>query len=111
MINMTHDAFIKFKHAYDVYGTHKVLDIYKNESIVKDDSPKCQIFTMWHPLRDEADIAEYGQDISKMFYCIIYDLQNVDYNDVVTLYGDDYEVVSIKRYNTHIRLDVKKKKA
>lgn len=111
MMNLTVNAFDEFKRDYDVYGTHLHKDKYLNESIIRDESPKRKIRTMWHPLRDEADIAEYGQDISKMFYCIIYNADGIEHNDVVTIYCEEYEVVSIKHYNTHTRLDVRKKKA
>lgn len=106
----TRGDFEEFKKDYDVYGTHTYKDKYLNESTIRDEQPKLKIHTMWHPLRDEADVAEYGQDINKMFYCIIYDAKDIKHNDVVVLYDEEYEIVSIKRYNTHTRLDVKKKK-
>lgn len=111
MMNLTANAFDEFKRDYPIFGTHTYKDKFLNESIVRDDVPKRIIRTMWHPLRDEADIAEYGQDISQMFYCIVYDADGIEHNDVVVIYDKEYEVVSIKRYNTHIRLDVRKKKA
>lgn len=111
MISLTENDFTEYKKLYDVYGTHVAEDKYHNESIVRDEQPKLQIRTMWHPLRDDADVAEYGQDINKMFYCILYHADNIKHNDIVILYGDEYEIVSIKRYNTHTRIDIKRKKA
>lgn len=108
---LTQSAFKQFKKNYDVYGTHTEIDKYRNETTVRDDNIKCTICTMWHPLRDESDIAEYGQDISRMFYAILYNAENIAYNDIINIYNDDYEVVSIKRYNTHTRIDVRRKKA
>ena len=45
-----------------------------------------------------------------MYYCILFDSNNIKHDDVVEIDGEEYEVTSIKKYNTHIRLDVTKKK-
>ena len=110
-MNLTQNQFQEFKSIFRIYGTHTELDKYKNERTVKDSSPKGEIYTMWHPMTDAASIAEYGKDISKMFYAIVYEDVAIDYNDVITLYDDEYEVVGIKRYNTHMRIEVRRKKA
>jgi hypothetical protein len=107
----TRDDFEEFKKDYKIYGTHTKSDKYLNESIVRDEEPKCVIHTMWHPLTDTSAIAEYGKNISKMFYCVMYEDCDVDYNDVVEIRGHEYEVVGIKYYNTHTRIDVSRKKA
>lgn len=108
---LTQNEFQDFKQDYAVYGTHTEQDKYKNEYIVKDDSAKGTIHTMWHPMSDAASIAEYGKDISKMMFAIVYEDIAIDYNDIITLFGDEYEVVGIKRYNTHKRIEVRRKKA
>jgi hypothetical protein len=66
---------------------------------------------MWHPLTDEASIAEYGVNINKMYYCILYNDPGIDYNDVIIIRGAEYEVVGIKYYNTHTRVEISRKKA
>lgn len=111
MILNTQNDFTDFKRNYDVFGTHTETDKYRNESIVRDSEPKATLYTMWHPLNDAAAIAEYGQDISRMYYCIIYNAEGLKHNDVIIIRDEEYEIVSIKQYNTHARIDVKKKKA
>lgn len=107
---LTHNEFEEFKSDYKIYGTHTEKDKYLNEKTVVDEEPKGTLHVMWHPLTDAAAIAEYGRNISKMFYCITYDDLGVEYNDVVTIHGSEYEVVGIKYYNTHTRIDVSRKK-
>lgn len=110
MMNLSSDFFEQYKKDYRVYGTHTETDKYNNVRTVRDEAEKAVIHTMWHPLRDEADIAEYGQNINKMYYCILFDSNNIKHDDVVIIDSEEYEVTSIKKYNTHIRLDVTKKK-
>lgn len=111
MMSLSSDFFEQYKKDYKVYGTHTETDKYNNVRTVRDEVEKAVIHTMWHPLRDEADIAEYGQNINKMYYCIIYNAEGIKHNDVVIIRDEEYEIVSIKQYNTHDRIDVKKKKA
>lgn len=110
MTELTRNEFEEFKRDYEIYGTKTEEDKYRNERTVVDSEPKGVLHTMWHPMTDAASIAEYGKAISKMFYCIIYEDPGVEYNDVVTIHGAKYEVVGIKYYNTHTRIDVSKKK-
>ena len=107
---LTQDRFSEFKKNYEIYGTHTEKDDRMVERTVKDTEPRCTVHTMWHPMTDAVSAAEYGADISSMYYAIIYEPAQIEYNDVVTLFGEDCEVVGIKRYNTHIRIDVKRKK-
>ena len=104
------DLFEQYKSDYKVYGTHTEADKYSNVRTVRDTEEKAVIHTMWHPLRDEADIAEYGENINKMYYCILFNITNIAHGDVVVIDNEEYEVTSIKKYNTHARLDVTKKK-
>lgn len=110
-MNLSSNFFEQYKKDYKVYGTHTETDKYNNVRTVRDEAEKAVIHTMWHPLRDEADIAEYGQDINEMYYCIIYNAEGLKHNDVVIIRDEEYEIISIKQYNTHDRIDVKKKKA
>jgi hypothetical protein len=110
MMTLTQRAFTEFKQDYSVYGTHPVLDRYKNEQSVKDTEPRGVINTMWHPLVDASDIAEYGSDISRMFFGIIYEDPGIKHGDILTINNDEYEIVGIKYFNTHTRIDVRRKK-
>lgn len=107
---LTQSAFAEFKSDFAVYGTHGVTDRYGNQRPVKDANPRGTIHTMWHPLTDAASIAEYGKDISTMYYAIVYDNPGIQHGDIITLRGDEYEVVSVKRFNTHDRVDIRRKK-
>lgn len=107
---ITQNEFEEFKSDYAVYGVHTEKDKYLNERTVKDEEPRGTIHTMWHPMTDTASITEYGQNISKMFYCIIYEDPGIDYGDIVTIRDAEYEVVGIKYFNSHTRIDVSKKK-
>ena len=105
-----YDPFEVYKADYPVYGTHTETDKYSNERTVRDAEPRGVIHTMWHPMTDAASIAEYGKDISRMFYTLITKDPGIDYNDIIELYGDTYEVVGIKRFNTVTRVEIRRKK-
>lgn len=106
---LTQNEFQDLKADYDIYGTHTVQDKYNNEHLEKNNTVKCTIHTMFQPLTGFVAAAEYGRDISSMYFCILFEDYNIDYNDVVELFGDDYEVIGIKHFNTYDRIDVKKK--
>lgn len=110
MIWLKSDFFEQYKRDYKIYGTHTETDKYSNVRTVKNTEAKTTIRTMWNPLRDEADIAEYGENINKMYYCILFNITNITHGDIVEIDGEEYEVTSIKKYNTHTRIDVTKKK-
>jgi len=107
---LTQNDFLNYKQAYDVYGTTKQLDKYGNEYTVRDDTAKCQITVMWQVLTDTADIAEYGAEVSSMYFCILYDDAALEHGDVVIIRGDEYEIAGIKHFNMYDRIDVRKKK-
>lgn len=107
---LTRDKFEEFKADFPVYGTHNVTDKYLNERAVRDDEPKAIIHTMWHPATDNFAIAEYGKNVNKILYCILFDDPGIAYNDIILLRDTEFEVVGIKKYNTHTRVEVKMKK-
>ena len=111
MRTLTRDRFEEFKQDYDIYGTHAALDRYNNETRQKDTAPKCTVHTMWNPLTDAVSIAEYGEDISRVYSAMIYDNDTITYGDLVTIDDEEYEVVAVKKYHTHNRVDIMKKKA
>lgn len=106
---LTQNAFKDIKKDYDVFGVVTKLDQYNNEYVEMAQEPKCTINTMFHPLTDEASVAEYGQQIKRMYYAIVYGDPDIDYKDVVMLHGEPHEVVGIKYFNTYTRIDVKYK--
>lgn len=106
---LTRNAFKDLKKDYSVYGTHTEQDKYNNEYTVVDDVAKCTVNTMWHPITDEASIAEYGSSVKRMYYCILYGDDDIEYNDIVLIADVQYEVVGIKQFNTYTRIDVRKK--
>ena len=106
---LTQDQFQDLKGDFPVYGTSAQKDKYRNEYTVRDEQPKCTVHTMWQPLTDYYSVAEYGKAVSKMFYGIIYEDADIDYNDVIIIRDSEYEVMGIKYFNTYTRLEVKKK--
>lgn len=107
---LTQNHFEEFKQDYSVYGTTTVEDEYGNEQLVKNDEPKATLHVMWQPMTDWAHVAEYGRDVERMFYCILYDdTADLSYGDVVVIRGDEYEVMGLKYFNTYTRVDVRKK--
>lgn len=108
-IGLTKDYFEWLKKDYAVYGTHMELDEYRNEHAVRDETPRCVIHTMWHPMTDAVSIAEYGRNISSMVYALIYDDPGIQHGDTLMIRGVEHEIVGIKYFNTHVQLDAKKK--
>lgn len=106
---LTRDKFKDLKSNFPVYGTHTEIDSHRNKYRVKNDTKKTDINVMFQPLTDDVALAEYGTDISKMYYCIVYDDVDIEYNDIIPIRDDDYEVVGLKYFNTYTRIDVKKK--
>lgn len=103
--------FDQYKADYAVYGTTEVLDQYRNKSRVKDDSPRGTIHVMWQPATDSVSLAEYGEDINRVYFALVYDDTAIEYGDVINVYGEDCEVIAVKEYNTYRRVDVRRKKA
>ena len=107
--DLTQDHFQEFKEDYNIYGTHIVSDEYNNEQAVIDSEPKGTMHVMWQPVTDYASVVEYGRDVARMFYCILYDDVDLDYDDIVVIRDAEYEVVGLKLYNTYTRVEVRKK--
>ena len=102
--------FSQFKLNYDIYGTHTTMDPYMNEQLVKDDNPRGSIYVMWFPSNGSASIVQYGRDVTRMLYALVYDDTQIKYGDRVTIYGEDFEVVGIKMYNNYRRVEVRRLK-
>ena len=101
MISLTEDKFSDLKADFPVYGPITTTDEYGNDTAVYS-FPKAVIHTMWRPVSDEASVALYGEDVKTMREGVVYD-KAADLNvlDQVEIGGDRYEIVSIKYYNTH----------
>ena len=102
--------FSQFKRNYDIYGTHTTMDPYMNEQLVKDETARGSIYVMWFPSNDSASIVQYGRDVTRMLYALVYDDTQIKYGDRVTIYGEDFEVVGIKMYNNYRRVEVRRLK-
>ena len=102
---LTQDKFEDFKQDYEVLGTVTELDEYRNEQRVT--VTKGTIHVMWTPVRDEASIAEYGDRIHDMLQCVLYE-GDVELYDRITIRNDLYEVISIKPYQTHFVVQVRR---
>ena len=111
MTELTQNHFQEFKRDYDVYGTETKTDQYMNEYTEISDTPKETIHVMWQPMTDYIAVVEYGRRVTSMFYCILYEDKDIDYNDIVIIDGDEYEVVGMKLFNTYTRIEVEKKAA
>lgn len=105
----TKDQFTRFKQDYEVYGTHEVVDQYRNKTREKDTTPRGTINCMWQPATDNVSLAEYGRSVSSIYFAIIYDDLPIEHGDVITVRGKECEVISIKEFNTYRRVDVKRK--
>jgi len=107
-MTLTEDKFEDLKADYVVYGPITTTDAYGNETAVYS-FPKAVLHTMWRPVSDEASVALYGADVKTMREAVIYDTAaDIDVLDQVEISGERYEVVSIKYYNTHRLLKVRR---
>lgn len=106
---LTQDKFTQFKSDYTILKPTTTTDRYGNKQNVYN-TPRCVVHTFWHPLKDEADIAEYGEEISNMLSAVIYETDDIKNLDEVSIDGDMYEIVSIPKYATHRVLKVRKLK-
>lgn len=107
-MELTDNKFLEFKHNYPVYGTSPNKDSIGNVQRVIDPEPKFNIFVMWHPITDEASVVAYGDKIEGMLQAVYYGSDYIKNFDQVLIYGDYYEVVSVKQFNTYKLILVKK---
>lgn len=105
---LTENAFLEFKHDYAVYGCRSVMDQYNNEQRIPESEPKCTIHVMWHPVSDEASIAAFGDRVLSMLQAVYYGSESIENFDRISINGDQYEVVSIKVFNTYRLILVRK---
>ena len=104
---LTENKFSDFKDDYNVYGYTGADDGYGGISQSLSDIAKGSINVMWQPVTDEAAIAEYGERVNRMYEAVLYE-GSLDELDVVKINGENYEVRSIQRFNTHRLIRVEK---
>lgn len=104
---LTENKFKAFKDDYNVYGHTGADDGYGGYSQSLSSTAKGSINVMWHPVTDEAAIAEYGERVNRMYEAVLYE-GSLDELDVVKINGENYEVRSIQRFNTHRLIRVEK---
>lgn len=112
MIHKFTEHFHDFKLAYNIYGTTTIRDKYGNERLNRDETPKGSIIVMWSPITDEISMQQYGADIDKMLQCVLYDTEQAgetpEEHDRLKIKEDWYEIISIKPFNTHKTIKIKK---
>lgn len=64
-------------------------------------TPGDTIHVMWTPVSDVSVIEAYGERVINMLQCVLYGTENVKHGDQVDVYNETYQVVQIKRYQTH----------
>ena len=98
-MTLTEERYPAFKADYTIMTKATVKDEYGSEHTVT--TPGDTIHVMWTPVTDEAVIDAYGERVINMLQCVLYGTQTVNHNDQVDVYGKTYQVVEIKRYQTH----------
>ena len=104
---LTKEKLTEYKSDYPVYHPTTVTDEYGHEHLSYPTTPTDTINVMWSPVTDEAAIAIYGEHVTSMKQCVLYD-DTVEHFDRVEIGSDMYEVVSVMPYNTHLLVRVKK---
>ena len=106
---LTSDKFEGFKADYNVYRKTTVTDRYGNvkESVVAG-TPKSTIHVMWHPVTDEASVAEYGERVQRMLEAVLYGDADISEFDIISIGSDNYEVRSVLHRNTHRMIRVER---
>ena len=106
---LTSDKFEGFKADYDVYQKTTVTDRYGNiKDAVVIGEPKCKIHVMWHPVTDEATIAQYGERVQRKLEAVLYGDADIAEFDILKVGSDDYEVRSVMHRNTHRMITVER---
>lgn len=101
--DLTRNRFLCFKSDYAIYGTHLEVDEYGTEKKLIDTEPKFTIHVMWTPVTDEVAWRSFGPDTERMLQCVYYDDDGNEVKDGDRLYirNNQYEIVSVRWWNTH----------
>lgn len=102
---LTQEHFESYKDDYTVYRKTAVKGAYGETITTK--TRTGTIHVMWHPVTDEAAVAEYGERVTRMLEAVLYE-GSISELDIVGINGADYEVCSILPYNTHRLVRVEK---
>lgn len=103
---LTQDKFTEYKKDYKVYKYTATTDQYGGRQRSYEDRGDT-INVMWTPITDEASVAQYGDRISQMLQCVIYE-GDVEAFDRIKIDDDMYQVESVMPYNTHLLVRVAK---
>lgn len=98
-MRLTEDRYTPYKADYTVMVKATAKDEYGAEyttTTVGD-----TIHVMWTPVSDVSVIEAYGERVINMLQCVLYGVGNIHHNDQVEVNGETYQVVEIKRYQTH----------
>lgn len=105
---LTKDEFTDYKDDYEVFKYSSTTDRYGNEQHSYSDTADFTINVMWHPVTDEASIAEYGERVRNMKKAVLYGDADIAEFDRVQIGDGKYQVVSVSAYNTHRLIQVEK---
>lgn len=98
-MTLTEERYPAFKADYIIMTKATVKDEYGSEHTVT--TPGDTIHVMWTPVTDEAVIDAYGERVINMLQCVLYGTENVKHGDQIDVYNETYQVVQIKKYQTH----------
>lgn len=98
-MTLTEERYPAFKTDYTIMTKATVKDEYGSEHTVT--TPGDTIHVMWTPVTDESVIETYGERVINMLQCVLYSTASVKHGDQVNVYDETYQVVQIKRYQTH----------
>lgn len=104
---LTENYFSEYKKDFIVYGPRTVTDAYGNEKNVYDVN-NGTIHTMFSPVSDKESIELYGQSVEHIRQAVVYENTPIDSMDQVIIDNERYEVISIKQFQTHREIKVRK---
>jgi hypothetical protein len=98
-MRLTEDRYAPYKADYVIQTKATQKDAYGAEYTTTTDGDT--IHVMWTPVSDVSVIETYGERVINMLQCVLYGTANVKHGDQVDVYDETYQVVQIKRYQTH----------
>ena len=104
---LTENSFNEYKSDFIIYGPRTITDDYGNEKNVYDVN-NGTIHTMFSSVSDNESIALYGKNIEHIKQAVVYENTPIDSMDQVIIDNERYEVISIKQFQTHREIKVRK---
>lgn len=98
---LTQNDFDEYKKDTPIYHKETSTDEYGAERYTYADEPEATIHTMWHPLTDEASIAQYGEVVNRMLQAVVYEDVEIHEHDKAIIDNDEYIITAVIPYQTH----------